>query len=238
MSTSGTYAYSPAISNLVLIAYGRINIRRAEIVSQHMADAEQEGNLLQSEWSNRQVNLWTDELYTQTLTAGTATYSLPQRMIAIQAAYITTTVGGTSTDRIIWPLSTFEYAAQPDKTQQAPPTAYWYNRQITPQITMWQVPDSSATYTLNLRILHQIEDATIASGVTLATPYRWLDAWTAGLAARLAEIYPDAIVKAKGPGAVDSMWTKYERAWSIAAAQDVEDVPLYVIPDFSGYQRT
>lgn len=228
MASSGTYAYSPAASNLALVAFGRCLIRRTELTAQHLADADNEANLLQVEWSSRQPNLWTSELYSQALTESDGDYDLPARMVAIQAAYITTTVDGVSTDRIIWPLSTFEYASLPDKTQEGPPTSYWYNRTITPSIKLWPVPDDSATYTLKLRILHQIQDASLVSGVTLDLPYRWLDAWVTGLAARLADLYPDALIKAKGPAAVTDMWAKAERSWTIAATEDQERVPQYL----------
>ncbi len=221
----------------MLVAFGRINIRRSEITAQHLDDAFNESNLLQVEFSNRQPNLWSDELYSVTLTESTATYTLPARMVAIQAAYLSTTSGGVTTDTIIWPISTFEYAALPNKTQESVPTSYWYNRQITPQISLWPVPDGNATYTLNLRILHQIQDASLTSGATLDLPYRWLDTWVANLAARLADIYPDAFVKSKGPGAVADMWAKAERSWAIAATEDQERVPLMIMPSSMGYWR-
>lgn len=228
MASSGTYAFGPAASNLTLTAFGRCLIRRTEITAQHLADADSEANLLQVEWSSRQPNLWTSELYTQALTASDGDYDLPARMVAIQAAYITTTSGGVSTDQIIWPLSTFEYSSIPDKTQEGVPTSYWYNRTITPSIKLWPVPDGNATYTLKLRILHQIQDASLVSGVTLDLPYRWLDAWVTGLAARLADIYPDALIKSKGPNAITDMWAKAERSWGIAATEDQERVPQYL----------
>ena len=230
MSSTGLYNFNPAAANLTLVAFGRIGIRRGEILTQHMADADNEANLLQVEMSNKNPNMWRSELYTQALTAGTATYTLPARLIAMQAAYITTNSGGTSTDRIIWPLSAFEYAALPNKTTQAPPTTYWYNRQITPTITLWQVPDSAATYTLNLRICSQIQDASQASGTTLDMPFRFLDVYVAGLAHRLARIYaPDKEIARK---------QDYMDAWVNAASQDTDDqVSLYVVPATQSYWR-
>lgn len=168
-------------------------------------------------------------MYTQALTAGTATYTLPARMIAIQAAYLSID-NGSVTDTILWPLSTYEYSALPDKTASAVPNSYWYNRQITPQITLWPVPDTDAEYTLNLRILRQIQDASLSGGTTLDLPYRWLDAWVSALAARLADLYPDQLIKSKGPNAVQDLWAKAERAWTIAATEDQERVPLYLQP--------
>ena len=192
-----------------------------------MADAENEANLLQVRLANAQPNLWTDELYTQTLTASTATYALNARLIAIQAAYLTTTSGGISTDTIMFPLSTFEYSAIPNKTQEAVPNSYWYNRQITPEITMWPVPDSNATYTLKLRVCRQIQDVKFSSGTTLDLPYRWLDVYVADLAHRLSRIYaPDKEPLRKA----DSM-----EAWANAATEDQERVPLYIQPQTQGY---
>ncbi len=172
--SSGTYAWSPSIGDLTLNAFGRIGIRRTELTQQHLADAATESNLLQVEFSNRQPNLWKSELYTVNLVEGQATYTLPARMISPMAVYITVTPVGSSTsfDRILNPISTYEYAALPDKQTQASPTTYWYNRQIAPQITMWQVPDGSANYVLNLQILSQPDDAKLPNGVTPNFPYR------------------------------------------------------------------
>lgn len=228
MASTGTYAYGPAASNLTLVAFSRIGIRRTEITAQHMTDADSEGNLLQVEMGNKQPNAWSAELYTQMLTASTATYTLPTRLVAIRDAYLTTTSGGVSTDQAIWPLSTMEYDYQSDKTQEGVPTSYWMNRQIIPTITMWPVPDDSATYTLNIRLMAQIQDMSLASGATLNMPYRFLDVFVAGLAHRMARIYAkDQEVLRKAD---------YQEAWANAAAQDLDDnVSITVAPDFSNY---
>lgn len=204
-----------------------MGIRRGEIVAQHMADAEQEANLLQVEFSNRQPNMFLNELYTVTMVEGTASYTLPARLVAIQAAYLTTTSNGVSQDRIVWPISAFEYAALPDKTTEAPPTSYWLSMTSTPTIYMWPVPDMDSTYTLNLRMLTQIEDASLINGTNVAVPYRFLDAWVSALAARLAQIYK--------PEMAALLDAKAERAFQYAAAQDAEAVPTYILPGMANY---
>lgn len=195
-----------------------------------MADAATEWNLLQVELSNHQPNLWRSELFTITLVAGTATYDLPQRMIAIQDLYLSVTSGGTTTDRLLWPLSYLEYDAQANKTQQSPPTSYLVNKTISPTITFWQVPDDAADYVANVRLLSQPQDAVIPSGVTLDMPYRYLDAAVAGMAYRMARIYaPDK-----------EMIRKQDFNDALAAAQntDTQDsVSLFIQPDFSGAYR-
>lgn len=231
MTSTGTFTYDPAASNLMLNAFARIGIRRTALTAEHIADCDQESNLLQVEFSNRAPNLWTRQLVSVSLTAGTATYTSTANIYALQAVYLTTTdSGGNSTDRILWPYSSFEYSAIPDKTTEAPPTAYWYNRLITPTITLWPVPDDSATYTLKLNCLSQIQDASLKNGATLDVPYRWLDAWTAALASRLAQIY--------APAMADRMDARAERAWIIAATEDQERVAIYISPGgMSNYYR-
>jgi len=229
MVASGTYSYNPAAANLILVAFSRIGIRRTAIAAEHMADAENEANLVQVKLANLQPNLFTDELYEQVLTEGEETYTLPARMIAIAAAYITTTSGGVSQDRIIWPLSVYEYSALPDKTTQGAVTSYWYNRINPPEVKLWPVPDGNATYTLKMRIYRQIQDVSIPGGATLEVPYRWLDVFVAELAYRLARIYAPDKEAARKQDATD--------AWGNAAFEDQERVPMFVQPDLSGYYR-
>lgn len=229
MATTGTYAYNPNAADFVLNAFARIQLRGPELTQQHLQDAYNEANLLQVEFANRQPNLWTTELYTATLSDGTATYSLPARAISILAAYVSTTSGSTTTDTILTPISTTDYAAIPVKADEGAPSQYWYNRQLTPQVTLYPTPDDATTYTLNLRMLSQLEDVSLASGATLDLPYRWMDAFTSGLAARLAQIYK--------PELADRLDTRAERAWMIAAKEDQEDVPITIAPEIGGYYR-
>lgn len=229
MATSGTYSWSPSTGDLMLTAFGRIGIRRTEEVQQHLADAITEMNLLQVEFSNKLPNLWLSELYEVPLTQGTATYTLPARLISPMAVYLTVDPGGSgqSFDRILNPISTYEYASLPNKEFQAQPTCYWFNRQVEPQVTLWQVPDNSATYTLKLQIISQPQDAKLPNGSQPNLPYRWWDAFTAALAARLAVIYR--------PELEDKRKADAERAWQIAAKEDYENVPTYIYPALGGY---
>lgn len=227
MAATGTYAYNPAISDLTLSAFARIGIRRTELTAQHMADAAQESNLIQVELSARLPNLFAKEDYSQSLTEGTATYTLPSRLLAFQAIWISSSNGGVSTDRLIYPYSAFEYAAIADKTQQGSPTSYYLSTVVPPQITLWPVPDDTATYTLRAYILRQFQDASLVSGYTLDVPYRALDVWTAKLAHRLSRIYaPDKEVLRKADA---------DEAWAVFATLDQEQVPLYINVATMGY---
>lgn len=230
MSLSGTYAFNPSAGDLVLNAFSRCGIRGPQIDAEMLLRAYQEGNLLQVEFANKQPNLWRSELYSQELTASTATYTLPGRTIAILAAFLSTTdSAGTVTDTIITPISTTDYAAQPNKLQEGIPSSFWYDRQITPQITLWPVPDDATTYTLKLRMLSQSQDLTLTNGTNVDVPYRALDAFTAGLAARLAVHY--------ATDRLQMLKALAKEAWELFAKEDQEDVPLRLTPMLSVYFR-
>ncbi len=229
MTSSGTYAFNPALSDVVLSAYARINIRRAAITTEHLVDAYNEANFLLSEWSSKQPLLWESTLVSQSLSAGTATYDLDAKVVMVLLAYIETGSGTSAQDRVIGPLSTVEYASIPNKAIQAPPTSFWFNRQITPSITFWPVPDQDSTYTAKLRVVTQVQDAALPSGATLDIPYRALDAFTAGLAHRLARIHAPALEDKRKMDAME--------AWASFAAGDTENVPFFIVPGLGGYYR-
>ena len=196
-------------------------------MSEHYADAIKEANFLLAEIANKQPNLWTSELTSFVLTPGTATYTLDAKNIMILAAYVRTTQGTQTSDRIIMPVSTTEYASYTSKSDQGFPTVYWFDRQIIPQITLWYVPDSTQTYTLYLQMVNQIEDANLANGENPQVPYRFYDLFVAGLAYRLARIYKPELEQMRK--------ADYQEAWMVSATQDTENVAMNIVPSLSGY---
>lgn len=228
MTSSGTYAFNPGLSDVVLQAYARVGVRRAAVTTEHLIDAGNEANYLLSEWSNKQPLLWRSEEISQLLTQGTATYDLPARTVMLLLVSIQTGSGQNIQNRVLGPLSTVEYASLPNRNQQAPPTSYWFDRQITPRITFWQVPDDGGPYTAKMRAVTQVQDATLPSGATLDVPYRALDAFTAGLAHRLARIHAPQLEDKREADAV--------KAWDIFAEADQENVPMYLIPGIGAYR--
>jgi hypothetical protein len=224
MTASGTYAFSPSVGNLALSAFSRIQVRRPAILPEHMADAYLETNYMLSSWSNMAPNLWTVDLVTQTLTAGTATYNVDAKTVMILDAYITI----DSQDRLIFPISRTEYASYVNKTDQGTPSVYWYDRLLSPTITLWLVPDDS-TVTLNYYRCTQNQDANLQNGETPAIPYRFIDAMVAGLAHRLARIYKPEMEAARKMDAAEALM--------IAQVQDTENVPMSIQPQLQGYYR-
>jgi hypothetical protein len=231
MTSTGTYTFAPSAADIVLNAYSMIQIRRTEMTTQHLQDAYMQSNLLMVDITNRNPLRWGLETQTQVLSA-TSTYTLSNRTIAIPVAYITTTVGSQTIDRVIGPISASEYAAIPNKAQSAPPTSFFFSLLTTPTITLWPVPDASTISlggTLTMQTLRQLQDVDLASGTTLDSPYRFLDAITTGLAARLAEMYR--------PERAQWLETRYEQKMTLALGRDQEQAPLYITPGLSNYFR-
>jgi hypothetical protein len=196
-----------------------------------MQDARFETNLMLASWANQGVNLWEVDLVTVPLIQGQTTYAVDAKTVMILDAYIQYN-GGTSSqfDRVIMPISRTEYAQTPNKNLEAPPTAFWFDRLINPTITLWPVPDQTGTYSLQYYRVHQIQDAELTDAQTVDIPYRWLDAMCSGLAARVGAIY--------APERLQMLEAKADQAYTVAATQDTENVPLYIMPGLSGYFRT
>jgi len=227
---SSTYSYLPITGELVQQAYARIQIRRSEIVNEHLSNATNELNLMQVEWSNLGPLSWTTTLNTASLAAGQQIVTVPTQAIMVLDAWISIPNGdGTYSDRIITPLSRTEYASQPNKLGQGAPTSFWFYRTINPTIYLWPVPDGSSTYTLNYFTFQQPQDAVLSGALNPNVPYRWLDAFVAGLAYRLAKIYAPQLEMTRG---ADS-----QKAFMIANTQDGENVPLYISPQTQSYWR-
>ena len=228
MTSSSTYSYNPAVSDLVLNAFARIGIRSPELTAQHLADAATECNLLSVSFSNRNPYQYALETPTITLTPGVSTYSLPNRTLAIGIVYVTQNYGtGSAFDRPLTPISASDYGALPDKIIQGPPTIFNFQLFPIPQIIFWPVPDSNGTYVANCQSFRQQQDVSIVGGQTLDAPYRFLDAFTAGLAARLARIYAPALYPMRKQD--------WEEAFQEVTQMDQPDDTLFISPGLSSY---
>lgn len=195
-----------------------------------MVTARVEMNLLFVEWANKQVNLFKVELISVPMVSGTATYSVPARVVMVLDAYITSNSGtAQQTDRYISPISRTEFASFANKATPGQPSQFWFDRLISPTITMYPVPDNSGPYILNYYACTQMQDANLPGGETPDIPYRWYDAFVAGLSHRFARVYKPELEDKREKDAM--------KAWTIAATQDVENVALSIAPTISTYYR-
>ena len=228
MATSGTYTFNPSLGELVIYSYQNIGVRPTAILQEHMDSARMATNMMLARWANQGVNLWCVDLVTTPLVQGTSTYSVSSNTVMILDAYISTVSGGVSTDRIILPISRTEYASYPNKAQQGFPTVYWFDRLISPTVTIWPVPDGSQTNLKYYRV-RQLQDSNLQNAEQVEIPYLWLEAFADGLAYRLARIW--------NPQIAPALKAQADESYDIASRQNVEQAQQYISPMISGYFR-
>jgi hypothetical protein len=230
MTTSGTYAFNPALGELTIYAFNLCGLRGASLLQEHMQSARMASNMILSRFSNQGVNLWKVDLVTVPLVTGQSTYSVDAKTVVILDAYVTNDQTGENIDRIIMPISRTEYASYPNKEQQGFPTVFWFDRLLSPTVTLWPVPNvDNGPSTLSYYRVTQIQDANLQNGLTVDIPYLWMEAFAYALATRLAQIWaPDKVALLK-PFA--------DEAYQIAADQNVETAQQYISPMVSGYFR-
>lgn len=225
MATSGTYNYNPSLGESVLYAYSLCGLRRTALIQEHFADAVTAANMLQARWSGKGVNLWTVDLQTVPLVIGTQVYTVPSNTIAILDAYVTTSA---NQNRILMPISRSEWATYPNPTQQGAVTVYWFDRLLSPNITLWPVPDATVTSFSYYRT-RQIQDAQLRDATQIETPVYFYEAFVLGLAWRLALIW--------APDRAQGLKVLADEAYNDAIDQNVETALLYITPQISPYFR-
>jgi len=230
MATSGTYSFNPSLGEITLYAYNLLGIRNTSVMQEHMEAARMAANMLLSRWSNQGVNLWAVDLVTVPLVTDQATYNVDSNTVMILDAYVQNDDSGANIDRIILPISRTEYASYPNKEQQGYPTVFWFDRLVSPTVTLWPVPNTdNGPQSLKYYRVRQLQDSNLSNGEQVEVPYLWLEAFAYGLAQRLATIWsPDKLATLK-PMADES--------YDIAARQNVETAQQYISPMLSGYWR-
>lgn len=226
MTTSGTYAFNPGLGEIVLYAYMNLGIRPTSLLQEHMDSARMATNMMLSRWANQGVNLWAVDLITTPLVEGQTTYAVEPNTVMILDAYTTTDQG---IDRVIMPISRTEYASYPNKEQQGFVTSFWYDRLISPTITLWPVPDGTSSTILKYYRVRQIQDSNLQNNENVEVPYLWLEAFSDGLAYRLARIW--------NPQMAVALKAQADESYAIASNQNVENVGTYISPMLSGYFR-
>ncbi len=229
MTVSGTESFNPSIADIVLDAYGRIQIRPNQLTAQHLFDARMGCNMVLKSWGSRGLALWLVELHDPIpLVANQPVYNLDPGVINVLDAYISTSDSNNNvTDRIIRPIGRTDYASQPNKLEPGNPTAFWFYRGVQPTVTLYQNPDSTLTRTLNMYVMRRIQDAFPTMGQTVDVEDRYLPAFVADLTANLAEKWAPMQWAAKLQVA--------KTVWNEAAAEDGEKVDVYIRCQMDGY---
>jgi hypothetical protein len=220
MATSGTFAFRPDVEEIIAESFERVGMDAQNMTGYQARAARRSLNLLFSEFANRGINYWAVQNNTLALTQGTTTYTLPVGTIDLIDVVIRENIGGTQSDTVLPRVSISDYNQIPNKTTQAKPSQYMLDKQYTPELYVWQVPDNN-NYSLVYWSINQHEDVT-ASTLDADIPYRWSDCICAGLASKLALKYM--------PDKFNILNQVYERAFEFAASTDNDGVTLRIRP--------
>lgn len=236
MATTGTTDFNLSGGEFIAYAYSLCGIRRTALEAEHMEDARTALNLLMSSWGPDTPNLWTVELVSVELQRGVASYAVPEDTIMILDAYIRNgDLANTASlnDRIIWPLSRTAYAAMADKNTQSPPTSFWFDRTLSPSITLWPIPNLTSTPDEVNQLQYYrcvvVQDSDPKNGIKLDIPRWWQIATAFGLAELLAFSY--------AKDRVADLKIKAKEMLQNAREQDVENVPMTIAPSLGGYYQ-
>jgi hypothetical protein len=126
-------------------------------------------------------------------------------------------------DIAITRISRQDYLSIPSKTTQGRPTQFYVNRQITPTITVWPVPENSTDEVIYHRI-KRIQNADAAVN-TADVPFRFLPCLIAGLSYQIA-------IK-RSPQRLEALKIIYEEEFQRAASEDIDHgISLRLVPTY------
>jgi hypothetical protein len=214
MTTSGSRDFNLDVAEAIEEAYERIGLEMR--TGYDAKTARRSMNLMFAEWANRGLNLWTVATGTTTVTQGTSQYTLAEDVVDL----LDMVLRRSGTDYEMTRISRGDYLDFPNKTDQGRPSQFYFDRQIAPQITLWQTPENS-TDQLVYYYVQRIEDVDSLTNTT-AVPFRFYPCMVAGLAYYLA-------IK-RAPDRVQMMKSIYEEEFQRAANEDEDKVPLMLTP--------
>ncbi len=217
MATSGSRDFNLDVGEIVEEAYERCGL---EVRTGYDAKtARRSLNLMFADWANRGLNLWTVNQATIILTEGQAQETLTPDVVDMLEVVLRRDGTDYELDRI----SRGDYLTLPNKTTQGRPSQFYFDRQITPVINLWSVPENS-TDQLVYYYVRRIEDADALVNTT-DLPFRFYPCMVAGLAYYMA-------VK-RAPERVQMLKSIYEEEFQRAADEDENRTPLKLQPSLS-----
>lgn len=217
MTTSGSRDFNLDVGEVIEEAYERCGL---EVRTGYDAKtARRSLNLMFAEWANRGLNLWTVNQATIDLIKGTSLYPLASDVVDT----LDVVLRRNNTDFEVQRISRGDYVTLPNKTTQGRPSQYYLDRQITPQLNLWAVPENSTDQIIYYYV-RRIEDADTLVNTT-DMPFRFYPCMVAGLAYYMA-------VK-RTPERIQMLKTIYEEEFQRAADEDQGRTPLKLQPSLS-----
>ena len=220
MATSGSTDFELDVTEYIEEAFERCGLEVR--TGYDLKTARRSLNLMLADWANRGLNQWTIEQKTQALTQGDGEYSLGTDIIDI----LSVVVRRDGTDFSLLRLSRDEFLTIPNKTTQSRPNQFFLDRQVTPNLKIWPLPENS-TDVLVYDALTRIQDADTYIN-TMEVPFRFYPCLAAGLAYYLS-------VK-RAPERVQVLKSIYEEEFERAATEDRDRSSFNVVPKYEYYR--
>tara|TARA_B110000211_G_C14079467_1_gene553782 strand:+ start:2294 stop:2959 length:666 start_codon:yes stop_codon:yes gene_type:complete len=221
MATSGSKDFELDVADYIEEAFERCGLEVR--TGYDLKTAKRSLNLMLADWSNRGLNQWTIKQRSLTLTANDGEYDLSSDVIDV----LSVVVRVSGTDYSLLRLSRDDYITIPTKTSTGRPNQFFLDRQITPNLKVWPVPDSSTSYTIYYDALTRMDDADIYTN-TMDMPFRFYPCLAAGLAYYLS--------LKKNPQRTPLLKSVYEEEFQRAADEDRDRASFNVVPSV-GYYR-
>ena len=221
MTVSGSTDFELDVADYIEEAFERCGLEVR--TGYDLKTAKRSLNLLLADWANRGLNQWTIKQRSLTLVANDGEYNLSTDVIDV----LSVVVRVSGTDYSLERLSRDEYLTIPTKTTTGRPNQFFLDRQLTPNLKLWPVPDSSTTYTVYYDALTRMDDADTFTN-TMDLPFRFYPCLAAGLAYYIA--------LKKNPQRVQMLKAVYEEEFQRAAEEDRDRASFNVVPKYSYYR--
>lgn len=223
MAVSGSKNFELEVSDYIEEAFERCGLELR--TGYDLDSARRSLNLLLAEWANRGLNQWTVSQTTIDLVAGTASYDLdstnPTAVIDVLDVVVREVNNSTNTDIQISRIGRAEYLHIPNKAEQARPSQYFVDKQITPKIYVYPTPDDSTDKLVVNRLMRM--DDVDSNRDTLQLPFRFYPCLAAGLAYYIAQ--------KRAPERMQFLKAIYEEEFQRAADQDEPRNSFRIRPD-------
>ena len=220
MTTSGSTDFELNVADYVEEAFERCGLEVR--TGYDLQTTRRSLNILFADWANRGLNQWTIEQRTQALTAADGEYSIGTDVIDILSAV----VRRSNTDFALERLSRSQFLNIPTKTTQGRTNQFFLDRQITPNLKIWPVPENS-TDTVVYDALTRIQDADTPTN-TVEVPFRFYPCLAAGLAYYLS--------MKRAPDRVQLLKAVYEEEFERAATEDRDRASYNVVPQYQYFK--
>ena len=222
MTTSGSTDFELNVADYVEEAFERCGIEVR--TGYDLKTARRSLNLMLAEWANRGLNQWTIKQRTLSLVKSDGEYDLGTDIIDV----LSVVVRRDNTDFSVERISRDTYLSIPNKTTEGRTNQFFLDRQITPNLKIWPVPENS-TDVIYYDALTRVDDADTQVN-TLDVPFRFYPCLAAGLAYYIA--------MKKAPERIQLLKAAYEEEFQRAMTEDRDRASFNVVPQFEYFRTT